>query len=210
MMSRVLLASLTALGALLLVPSVAAHTTVATADGSYLVTVGNLGEPVTTHVKTGLDLLVRANQTGRPGITGAHLTLNATLIAPNGEELSQPLEGQFGKPGAYTFEDPYVLTVAGEYYLRLSGTINQTQADFDRILVGSGPIPAIEELGFPDDVDSPKQLQARIGALEARLASLEEDGAKSEAAADSPSIDPVIALLGVALVGFLVRRRRDA
>lgn len=198
---------------LLFVPTATAHTTVGTADGKYLVTAGNLDEPVTTFTKTGLDLIIRANQTGNAGITGAHLTLDATLIAPNGEELSEPLEGQFGEPGSYTFEDPYFLTLPGEYFLRVKGKINETDVDL-RILVGSGPIPAAEELTFPDEIQSEKQLQQRIADLEKRLADLQVQvdamgsDAEKKDGGSAPGTDSFTMLLLLATVGVVLARSR--
>jgi hypothetical protein len=196
---------------LTLMPLVGAHTTVTTTDGKYFVTVGNLNEPVTTYTKTGLDLTLRANASGArgSGIPGAHLTLNATLIAPNNEEFTAPLAGQFGKPGSYSFQEPYHLTLAGEYFLRLTGRINQTEVNFAKILVGSGAVPAMEDTMFPDDVQNAKQLQDRITALEAKVTSLEADD-DEEPEGNAPGFDGfslVVLLAGVALLAARSRSK---
>lgn len=211
-MARYLLAAL--LGAVLLAPAASAHTTVTTPDGKYFVTVGNLNEPITTFVKTGLDLVVRANNSGvrGAGIGGLQLTLNATLLAPNAKTLSQPLRAQFGVAGGYSFSEPYFLTQPGEYFLRLTGKINQTTVNFDRILVGSGPIPSMDALHFPDSVSTPKEIEDRLAALEAENAALKADVAalKANGAAKGSAPGPDLLVLGlVAAIGvFAFRRRR--
>lgn len=214
-MARLLLLA-TFLFLLATVPTVAAHTTVTTPDGKYFVTVGNLNEPVTTFMKTGLDLIVRANNSGvrGAGIGGLQLTLNATLAAPNGQTLSQPLRSQFGVSGGYSFEEPYFLTLPGSYYLRLTGRINQTDVNFTGVLVGSGPIPSMDELHFPDAVSTPKEIEDRLAALES-----ENDQLRSELAAlkqqmqaspraTSPGLGTLVFLVPGALFLAWMRSRR--
>lgn len=212
MRRTLLMLSLLAFAWTALAPPAAAHTTVATTDGKYLVTAGNLNEPITTFTKTGLDLIVRANTTNRPGITGLHLTLTAVLTAPDGKDHTEPLESHFGKPGSYSFSEPYTLTQAGSYFLKVTGKINETNVDFARILVGSGPVPATEEHMFPDAVQNPKQLQDRIAALEAENAALKADvealKAKSTVKGESPGVEGFVLLALVGVVGLALRGRR--
>jgi len=77
----VLLAVLTLV---LVVPAALGHATYPTDDGRFLITVGNLGEPVYTYQKSGLDLIIRENTTDRAEVPGVDATLNATLVAPGG------------------------------------------------------------------------------------------------------------------------------
>lgn len=197
-------------------PAANAHTTVTTSDGKYFVTVGNLNEPVTTFMKTGLDLIVRANNSGvrGAGIGGLQLTLNATLIAPNDATLTEPLRTQFGVAGGYSFNEPYFLTLPGTYYLRLNGRINQTAVAFQQILVGSGPIPSMDELHFPGNVSTPIRLEERLTVLESETAQLKAEVAtlRQQVKGSPQSAAPGLDLLGTLLVGLvaiaLVRGRR--
>jgi hypothetical protein len=192
------------LAALVAAPAASAHTTAPAADGAYCVTAGNLNEPVTTYVKTGLDLTIRAglgagtcSSADRGAeVAGAHESLQVTLLAPNGAELSQTLQPQFGSVGRYTFDEPYVLTETGEYFVHVTGTLGDDEIDVS-VLVGSGPIPAFEDLTFPAaGLPSLQEIETRLAALEAHT---DED---EESSMPSPGVlwTVAVALVGAALL----------
>lgn len=204
--------------ALLIVPAVQAHTTVGTPDGKYFLTVGNANEPVTTYVKTGLELTLTRNETGTRGaqVPGQHLNMTATLISPSGKERSMPLRTQFGSVGVYNFDKPYILTEPGEYFLRVGGNIEGNPVSISKTLVGSGPVPAWEDAVFPAELMTPEQVEARLkqleaenAALKAQVSSLQSDVSSLKNAPKGNSPAPDLALLGLAAVGLvLVMRRR--
>lgn len=198
-MRHIMLAAL-AIALLLATPAALAHTTQDTGDGQYLITVGNRNEPVYTYVPTGLDLIIRENNTERTPVLNAHLQdLEATLVAPNGETMTRTLVAQFGNPGRYSFDEGYTLSEPGEYFLELEGDLFGSTVD-DRILVGSGPLE--ERTFFPDEnIMSPAEMQQHITALEARLAALEVDDG-------NPAPGLAIPLAMVALVGAALLRNR--
>lgn len=178
-MKRILFV-LTLLSLLVLAPPAAAHNTYPTDDGKFLLVLGDQNEPMYTWKWTGLDLFVRVNGTNAP-VTGVEETLNATLIAPGGEELSLPLGPQFASPGAYQFVEGYLYTQPGLYKVRLEGDVNGTPVSgtFDM----PGPREAMQGFTFPDEnVTDLLGLQAQLTALEAenrelrdRLDELEAD-----------------------------------
>lgn len=165
------------LAALLAASAASAHTTAPVAGGAYCVTAGNLNEPVTTYVKTGLELIIReglgagtcASDDRGADVTGAHESLEATLIAPSGAELTQALQPQFGTVGRYTFEEPYVLTEPGEYHVHVTGTLGDQAVD-ETILVGSGPVPDWSDHTFPAlGLPTMQEIDGRLSALEAHM-----------------------------------------
>lgn len=137
-----------ALAAAIVAPSAAAHTTVFSSDGKYRIVVGQLEEPVVTQQKTGLDLCFTLNTTAREPVAIDLSAVQATLVSPGGEELSQELRTQFGRPGCYQFEKPYVLTEPGQYTLSLSGDLNGTALAFTGVNAG-GTVEDHEEIRFP-------------------------------------------------------------
>ncbi|MHB1261882.1 MAG: hypothetical protein ACYC2H_09230 [Thermoplasmatota archaeon] len=164
-------ACLLALAALVAAPLASAHTSVVSTDGKVRVSIGQLNEPVSTYAVTGLDVCFTLNNTARtpiPGTSIDHLGLSATLRSAGGAELKQDLKAQFGKPGCYTFAEPYVLTEAGQYVVDLSGNVNGTSIDVKAVKAG-GVVIDRSEITFPaEGVPSDLDLEARIAALEAQ------------------------------------------
>lgn len=137
----------------LLAQAAAAHSTVHSSDGRYRIVVGQLEEPVVTHAKTGLDLCFTLNNTARTPVSVDTAAFEdplgrVTLVSPDGEELSMPLRAQFGRPGCYQFEEPYVLTQPGQYTVSLRGQLNGTPLDFSGIEAGGAVIDQ-DEIRFP-------------------------------------------------------------
>lgn len=211
------------LAALLTVPLASAHNEYETDDGKYRVVVGQLNEPTVTWSKTGLDLCFQQLPPGEMDeeAEGAPLTVNTgsltvTLTAPNNKTLSQPLRGQFGRPGCYQFQDPYVLTVPGQYKVDMTGSINGTPVAFHGMLAG-GAVKDQVALTFPDGgaptnldlssesaalknrVDtleaSNKELSQRVKALETKASATPSKGASA-----LPVVGLVLAVLAVALI----------
>jgi hypothetical protein len=196
---------------LLAVPLASAHTSVITADGKYRMAIGNLNEPVTTYVKTGLDVILSTNNTARTPVVQNPGNLTATLIAPDGvTKLSQALTAQFGKPGSYTFTEPYVLTQPGQYTLRLTGTILGSPVDGTYNVAGK--VPAMGNVTFPDShvptnaelMALHEQDQQAISAMTARVASLEASASKPKGA---PGMEAPALLLVLAAAALAVARR---
>lgn len=201
---------------LLIVPGASAHNTVQTDDGEYFLTVGHRSEPTATFLRSGLDLIVRENVDGARGDEVPDLAdqLQATLISPSGETISQPLTLQHGSVGRYTFGDPYSLTEAGQYRLRLVGTIGDTAVDGTYDV--SGPLDDFRDFTFPrTDVPTPLELQDRIHALEAenealeaRIAALEneQESQPEDTSNGAPGLAPVLLIAGLLAVALLRRR----
>lgn len=199
--------------ALTLAPTASAHTTVDTDDGRFFITAGNQNEPILTYTKTGLDLIVRENVSGERGdeVPDLHRTLEVTLIAPNGDQMTMDLKTQFREVGRYEFVEPYVLTQPGEYFAQVTGEIDGTPVD-QRILLGSGPVPAYDDLTFPHDVQTLQGLQERIAQLETEVTALQDEvdamkKAQADAGANEASAPGPVALGVVALAAVLLTRR---
>ncbi|HET6398343.1 MAG TPA: hypothetical protein VFH47_02175 [Candidatus Thermoplasmatota archaeon] len=195
----------------------AAHTTYVTEDGRYRIVVGNLDEPVTTHVKTGLDLMIQLDDEARTPVTVNPGNLTATLHAPdNMTTLQLPLQAQYGRPGAYTFNEPYVLTRPGQYTLHLVGDIHGTAVDA-RIPV-AGPVGDMAEVTFPDrNAPSTLRLQQenaalreQVDALAARVIALEHAGHDSHEEDAPVPAGVLVAGLLTAMAVALRRRTSDA
>lgn len=161
MAKKFLLATLATL--LMVAPMASAHTSYTTEDGAWVIVVGSQNEPIYTYQATGLDLIIRDSE-GNPA-TLADLDLIATLIAPNGEEMTMPLKEQHGEVGRFEFEEGYQYTMSGTYHLRLDGTIGSTSLDGVEIVVG-------RENGVGDNIYFPaseavstKDLSADISAF---------------------------------------------
>jgi hypothetical protein len=205
--------ALAATAALLLLPAATAHTPVFSADGKVRGSVGLLNEPVSTYAVTGLDVCFTQN-TAAPrravNVTDAS-AFTARLTAPDGSIHEADLEVPFGKPNCLTFVDPVVLTRPGQYTIDLDGAINGTTFDVRGIKAGS-PVIDRANLTFPDaGVQSDAQQAARLAALEARIATLEQDLAEAQAEDDDGKFAPgaPAALLLVGLAAFAAWRRRD-
>lgn len=208
--------ALVTLAALLLVAPAAAHTSVFSPDGKYRAVVGLLEEPVVTYQKTGLDLCFQANNTARAPLSAVNPGgLTATLVSPDGERLTQELRSQFGRPGCFSFQDPIVLTMPGQYTVDLEGDVNGTMVDFTGVLAGG----AVKDLGivqFPNDDPTTAELaselvahgdaatKAELEALRARVQALESKPAAEPRDAPMPALLAVLAVLGIAVA---LRRR---
>ena len=201
---------------LALAPAASAHERYFSDDDTVMIILGEQNEPVYTYDWTNLDLIVRDNATGA-SISGVEATLNVTLIAPNGEELSLPIEPQHGEEGRYEFVEDYFLTMPGQYKARLEGTINGTDVTGEYLL--PGPRGAMDGQAFPHPVESDLRtlhettadLQAQIDALEAQLAELEEAGSGEDGTTQASTNAPAPAALAlVATLGALavLARRR--
>lgn len=183
-----------------------AHASYTTADGEYRMVIGHLNEPVYTYVKSGLDLSVQENTPERTAVATG-VALEATLIAPSGAELTRPLQGQFGKPGAFTFDEGYVLTEPGQYQVRLRGNIAGSPVDGTYNVAGA--IDDQATITFPDTHipspaglrDNATALQAEVDLLEARIAALDD---RKDNVIPGPM--PALVLVGLALVVALRRR----
>ncbi|MFO1534339.1 MAG: hypothetical protein ABR586_01605 [Thermoplasmatota archaeon] len=210
---------LLALAALLVAPAASAHQTAYSVDQKYRFSIGHLNEPVTTYVKTGLDVGFTLNDAARtavPQLNPGNLT--ATLVAPNGETLSMALQNQFGTVNHFTFTSPYVLTQSGVYKLRLTGSVFGSAVNIDGIAVGStNPVPPLGNVTFPDSHvptnaelrDQVQTLQARLAELEGRQNALEaQSGTSTAKGAPSLPAAPALVLL-LAAVAVAARRRAE-
>src|ERR1044072_8904428 len=169
-------AALLALALAATVPAASAHTSVFSADGKVRVVVGQLNEPVSTYAVSGLDVCFQENTTARAPIAGINAgAISATVRAPNAAELKQDLKAQFGRAGCFTFSEPYVLTQPGQYVVDLTASINGSALDGKSGAAG-GAVVARSDITFPDSsVPSNAELQGKVAALEARVATLESE-----------------------------------
>ncbi|HWG89870.1 MAG TPA: hypothetical protein VNZ52_03380 [Candidatus Thermoplasmatota archaeon] len=196
-------------GLLLAAGAASAHATYYTTDDKYQIVLGNIGEPVYTDMKTGLDLIIRTNTTTPQPVSGLEKSLNATLVGPGGETLNLPLQGQHGKPGYYTFTKGYVLTQPGLYSLRLVGSINGTAVD--GTYQNKHEIEPLAEIGFPAKGVSAAELAAKVQALEQKVAALEAGHDEHEDTARNtvPGFEALFGLAAVGAAGLLAFRRRN-
>ena len=202
--------------AILLAPAASAHAAIYSADNKVRGSVGLLNEPASTYTVTGLDLCFSQNTAApRPAVNvGNAGALTATLRAPDGSVHEADLEIPFGKSNCVTFADPLVLTQPGQYYVDLAGSINGTTFDVKDVVAGGAVIDR-SNITFPHTgVLSDVQLADRIAALEARLATLEQDLVAAEAErADDDKNDQFApgapaAFLMVGLAALVALRRR--
>ena len=216
--------------ALLLAPAATAHTSVFSADGKLRVVVGQLNEPVVTYAKSGLDVCFQANTTARTPVAGVNPgAITVSLIAPSGARLTQPLAAQFGRTGCFQFQDPYVLTEAGQYTADLQGTVNGTAFSFTRVIAG-GAVDNVTAVTFPatsvmtnEHLTKAKadkaeleglrtrvqQLEADKAALENRVKALEQARATGTGTAKESPMPVALLVLGL-LAALAVARRRSA
>lgn len=200
--------ALVALFALLLAPVASAHQAAYSVDNKYRFSVGHLNEPITTYVKTGLDLSLTLNDASRTAIPQLNPgNLTATLVAPDGNHLSLPLQNQFGTVNHFTFTQPYILTQSGVYHLTVTGLVFGSAVNFENVAVGSTtPVPAMSNVTFPaSKVATNLELQDQVTALQARIAALEA----KPTAKGAPGVDamPAMVLLLLATVAVVARRR---
>ena len=204
-----LLLGVAALAAALVAPAATAHSPAFSADDRVRASIGLLNEPVSTYMSTGLDICFTQNTTAspRPALTVSDLAaLTATLTAPSGATFTRDLSGQFGRTGCVTFNQPLVLTEPGQYKVALSGSINGTTFAATGINAG-GAVRDRNDITFPGSgLESDEELQERIDALEARIATLEAPGSDDEKGAPLP----VAAWLIVGLAALAAVRRMKA
>ncbi|MGB1698087.1 MAG: hypothetical protein ACPHK8_06780 [Thermoplasmatota archaeon] len=207
------------LAMLLLAGTAQAHTSQETDDGLIKIVVGNLNEPTTTWMKTGLDVRLSYVSNGT-AVLNAHTTLEARLESPSGEILEQDLKGQHGVPGGYTMLEPYYLTEPGQYKLHLKGTIAGSPVDGHFNV--AGPVPDWSGQMFPETpLLNPKETtenltaaQAKITALESQLATLKADyailgdriAALEKENEETPGFTPALLVAGIAAAVLLARR----
>lgn len=163
MSKKILLATLATL--LIAAPMASAHTSYHTEDGAWTIVVGSQNEPIYTYQPTGLDLIIRDSE-GNPA-TLADLDFTATLIAPNGEEMTMPLVEQHGAVGRFEFEEGYQYTISGTYHLRLDGTIGDTELNGVEIVVG-------RENGVGDNIYFPTSAAVSTNDLQTDLAGVKQ------------------------------------
>lgn len=209
-------------------PGVSAHEHYLTDDGEYSLVLGEQNEPVYTYDWTNLDFIVTDNATDAP-VSGVHETVNATLVAPGGEEHQAPIEPQFGEEGRYAFVEDYYLTQPGQYEVRLEGHINGSSVDGTYDL--PGPRQSMADVGFPaqdvpslldleetnaelrqenqelrEDVD---RLETRLADLESNVSAMDQDGTPAGSTNDSPGPGAAGTLAALAAGLGLLRGRRD-
>ncbi len=184
---------------LTVLPMASAHETYFV--GEYAITLGEQNEPLYTYEFTNLDFFVRDNATG-DAINGVEETVTVTTIAPNGAEMSMPIAPKRGTEGQYEYEEEYILTLPGQYSVRLEGDIGGTDVTGEYLL--PGPRESMTTITFPhDDVQDLRELQERIAALEAQADGDGDDNPQGGA----PGFAWLPVLIGAAL-GLALRARR--
>lgn len=197
----------------ILVGSAAAHATHYSPDGKIKFVYGHLNEPAYTFVKTGLDLSIIDNATGK-GISGfdtdarstedpaaPKLTVLYRYGAEGGptKDISNDFRAQHGQVGKYTH--PITFTRPGLYSIVISGTINGTVLN-SFVLAPAHAVEAQDDIMWPDQVGTDDEQVERIETLEKKVVELE--GKPGGAAA---GIEFVPLLAAIALVTFFARRR---
>lgn len=203
------------LAATALLPLAAAHTSVFTDDGRYRVVVGQLNEPVVTYAKTGLDVCFQANTTARTPLAAINAgDFSGTLISPGGERLTQDLRSQFGRPGCFQFQTPYVLTEPGQYLADLTGVANGTAFDFRGVVAG-GPVEDVSAISFPERVPTNLELAAEkadreeLETLRTRLQVLESQLDSRETTKASPWTGLTLVVIALAALALSRRSKTD-
>ncbi len=213
------------------VPLATAHETYESSDGKYQMVLGEQNEPVYTYDFTNLDVIVTEIETDGP-VPNVNATVDATLLAPNGEELSMELAPQHGSQNRYEFVEDYILTQPGQYQVLLEGNINGTDVTGEYLL--PGPRASFTDIAFPhDDVQDVRELQQenqelrdRIDELETRMTQMEDHmdammeggmdgsdgsdgGDTQEKSANAPGFSLFAALAALAVIAVVRRRRED-
>lgn len=193
--------------------SASAHATHYSPDGKLKFVYGHLNEPAYTFVKTGLDLSIIDNATGK-GISGlgtdargSHdgspaATPKLTVLYRYGAEggptkdISGDFRAQHGQVGKYTH--PITFTRAGLYSIVITGTINETVLE-NFVLAPAHAIESQDDIMWPDQVEGSDAQAERIEALEKKIA--ERDGG------NAAGIEFVPLLVVIALLVVMARRR---
>lgn len=196
-----------ALALFVLVPTASAHERYTSPDGAITMVLGEQSEPVYTYDFTNLDIILSYADSGEP-VLNVHQarTLTATLIAPDGQELTRPLAAQHGQPGRYDFNDDYQLTQAGQYHVRLEGHIEGH--DMNGTYRLPGPREDMRNYTFPaTDVPDLLQLQAEIAALEDRVDTLEANQGTKASTGYTPGLQLGFLTVCLAITAYAVRRQ---
>lgn len=138
---------------------VAAHEHVVV--GEYELIVGWREEPAITESLNGLHLEI-LNGTQAP-VLGAEASLQAVLSSGTAS-VTKNLDPKFGLPGSYTFD--VILTRAGNYSVRLIGTLGTTSVD---VVVALEKVRPASEVAFPAADPTASELQARLDTLQTLL-----------------------------------------
>jgi hypothetical protein len=191
--------------------SAAAHATHYSPDGKIKFVYGHLNEPAYTFVKTGLDLSIIDNATGK-GISGLDTDARTGGATPKllvfyryGAEggptknISGDFRAQHGQVGKYTH--PITFTRPGLYSIVITGTINGTTFQ-DFVIAPAHAIEAEEDIMWPDSVASDAEQVERIETLEARIAELE-----SAPGGNAAGLEFLPLVLAVAFMAVALRRR---
>lgn len=147
--------------------SVAAHEIRATAGGKYQVAAGFLTEPIYQGQINGLSLAVintigENDDGGTEPSEGSDKTLKAQIFAV-GKTLDLTVQARFGLAGSYA--DYFQPTAAGQYRVRVDGTINGDQIDemFEPCPGRVTDVESIARLQFPSQVPTvPGGVQAQL------------------------------------------------
>lgn len=197
--------------------SVAAHATHYSPDGKLKFVYGHLNEPTYTFDKTGLDLGIYDNATGK-GISGLgtdarqgdsspapKLWVHYRYGAEGGElkNISGDFRAQHGQVGKYTH--PITFTRPGLYYILITGTINGTVLD-NVVIAPAHAIESQEGIMWPDQFPADNEQVERIEALEQKVAAL-ESGHAASVQGQSASLELIPILGAIAVIALLVRRR---
>ena len=200
----------------IVIGSAAAHATHYSPDGKLKFVYGHLNEPAYTFVKTGLDLSIVDNATGK-GISGLDtdargghdaeapgapkLTVHYRYGAEGGpmKDISDDFRAQHGQVGKYTH--PITFTRPGLYSIIITGTINGTVLD-NFVLAPAHAVEAQEDIMWPDQLGTDDAQIERIETLEKKVVELE--GTPGGAAA---GIELLPLLVAIGVVALYVRRR---
>lgn len=185
----------------------AAHATAYSDDDKLKFTYGSLNEPIYTFQKTGLDLGITDNATGKTISklipTEGSPSFKVFLVRGD-QSLEMNLTEQHGKAGWYTF--PYVLTEPGVYGIRFEGTINGTNLD-GYFIQSKHELHEMDEIMWPKKVANQDDLEARLKTLESELATLKAQNHEPSGGNAAGLGAPLF--LALALVGFVLLRRRS-
>jgi hypothetical protein len=202
MHARIAFATVSLLSAIVLlaIPApVAAHEHMTV--GEYEFIVGWRSEPPLVGDSNGIDLGIEhdlGNGTVA-WVSGAHLTLNATLSI-GGASMTSALRPQFGRLGWYTFD--VIPTRPGVYSVRVFGSVEGTAVDFAMELEEVEPRATAE---FPATDPTPSELQDAVDAATSENAALR---AQAGLLLLVSAVALLIGLASLALGGFAWRAGR--
>lgn len=164
-------------------PTASAHASAYTTDGKIRLVFGWVNEPATTDIPNRVLLRVLDNVTGA-GLGGIDELEGFHLELKMGDEEKEihiaPLRG--AAIGNYSSTELITPSRAGIYELHVKGTINASVTDLD--------IAANEELTDIDETRWPAVEETDTGALQQRVATLEQEVATLKAKAQVASQTP--------------------